>query len=262
MPIHPKKKWGIAYAIQPVFAQYWGICFRPFESKISKVFESKKEIIQNILEKIPANLRLFEYQFSPAFDYPTPLIWKGFTINPRFTLQINLEPDLEEVWSHFSDGAKRDVRKAEKAGIEIREIHDLEPVINLFLKTRGDRVKSVKAIEYKRLNAVFRRFHASGESFSLGAFTAENQFVAGILFFRFRDMVIYYFGGTEKEFRNSGAMSAIIWTAIQQNHGKAKCFDFDGSMIESIERFYRSFGSVPVPYLQVRKARVPFSWMK
>jgi hypothetical protein len=56
---------------------------------------------------------------------------------------------------------------------------------------------------------------------------AAGPMVGGILFFRYKDLI----------------------------------FDYFGSMIEGIERYFRSFGAVPVPYYRVRKLRFPFSWM-
>ena len=49
---------------------------------------------------------------------------------------------------------------------------------------------------------------------------------------------------------NNFAMSALLWEAIlySKNELKAQVFDFEGSMIPSIERYFRKFGGELTPY--------------
>src|SRR5262245_26720571 len=52
---------------------------------------------------------------------------------------------------------------------------------------------------------------------------------------------------------NRWVMSLLIWEAIQFSAKVTKRFDFEGSMVESIERFFRAFGARQVPYFSVKK---------
>ena len=49
--------------------------------------------------------------------------------------------------------------------------------------------------------------------------------------------------GTDNEYQNTGASSLLIWEAIKFCSQVTKSFDFNGSNIQSIERFYRNFGA-------------------
>ena len=51
----------------------------------------------------------------------------------------------------------------------------------------------------------------------------------------------------------------MIWQAIKDMSNKVQIFDFEGSMIESVERFFRGFGGFPVPYSQISNYPVPNS---
>ena len=48
-------------------------------------------------------------------------------------------------------------------------------------------------------------------------------------------------------------MSLALWEAIQFSSQVSRRFDFEGSMIESIERFFRAFGAREVPYFYVSR---------
>ena len=66
------------------------------------------------------------------------------------------------------------------------------------------------------------------------------------------DQSAYYLvGGGNPELRNSGATSLCMWEAIKFASTVSKKFDFEGSMTESIERFFRGFGAVQKSYYRV-----------
>ena len=73
-------------------------------------------------------------------------------------------------------------------------------------------------------------------------------------YFVYDQKVCYYLiGASDSDFRNSGAQSLVIWEGIQFAAQKSRVFDFEGSMIEGIENFFRQFNSVCTPYYLVRK---------
>ena len=63
----------------------------------------------------------------------------------------------------------------------------------------------------------------------------------------------YLIGGSDPKLRNSGATSLALWEAICFASTVTKSFDFEGSMIESVERFFRGFGGNQVSYFHIWK---------
>jgi hypothetical protein len=64
----------------------------------------------------------------------------------------------------------------------------------------------------------------------------------------------YLIGGSDRRFHGSGAASLLMWDAIQFAAQHSLVFDFEGSMVQGIERFFRSFNPTLVPYNRVYKA--------
>ena len=58
-------------------------------------------------------------------------------------------------------------------------------------------------------------------------------------------------GGGDPKLRKSGATSLLLWEAINRQPLGVQVFDFEGSMIEPIERFFRAFGAVQTPYFEI-----------
>jgi hypothetical protein len=65
----------------------------------------------------------------------------------------------------------------------------------------------------------------------------------------------YLIGGGDPELRTSGASSLLMWESILRARAVTDVFDFEGSMLRPVERFFRSFGSRQTPYLRVSRAR-------
>ena len=60
-------------------------------------------------------------------------------------------------------------------------------------------------------------------------------------------------GGTDQSKRNSGANSLCMWEAIKFASTVTGRFDFEGSMLEPVERFFRAYGAVQKPYFRITK---------
>ena len=64
----------------------------------------------------------------------------------------------------------------------------------------------------------------------------------------------YLLGGADPELRTSGASSLLLWEALQRARSRTDVFDFEGSMLAPVERFFRGFGAVQTPYLRVTRS--------
>ena len=61
-------------------------------------------------------------------------------------------------------------------------------------------------------------------------------------------------GGANPKYRSSGATNLCLWHAIQFSSKVSKKFDFEGSMIQSIDKFFRNFGCEPYSYFSIKKS--------
>ena len=60
-------------------------------------------------------------------------------------------------------------------------------------------------------------------------------------------------GTIDPDYRVYGASSLLVRESIRYSSKFVSKFDFEGSMIESVERSFRQFGATQVPYFQVSK---------
>ena len=86
---------------------------------------------------------------------------------------------------------------------------------------------------------------------------AEGRLHAAIYIVWDEKEAYYLMGGADPELRNSGATSLCMWEAIKFASTVTRKFNFEGSMIEPVERFFRAFGARQYPYFQISKVNSP-----
>lgn len=258
MPLHLRKKGPWTFSIQPVLTQFWGVCFAPdTDSSVYQQISQKRKLGKAIVAGIPAEVKWFSHAFSPAFDYPLPFHWAGFELIQRITYQLDLHPSEEELYQHMASNTRYDLRKSESLDGEIVIGEDLEALLDLLKQNAaaGKPLMPEKAIpllkeivgylkEQQMLNLITHR-DASGKATAAG------------LFVKFGRRMIYLVGAQHPENKVQGLMARIVWRAMLEAKKSCEIFDFEGSMIEGVEGFFRGFGAHPIPLLHIRKNELP-----
>ena len=86
----------------------------------------------------------------------------------------------------------------------------------------------------------------------------DDKVHSGLLVVWDASSAYYIIGGSDPALRNSGAASLVMWHAIKLAAQRNLAFNFCGSMMEPIERFFRAFGAQQVPYFSVSRNNLFF----
>lgn len=246
-PFASRSKWGEEYALQPFFAQYLGILFSEKSDSVQKRLEFEKKAIQLIHEALPKRLRLLSLNFAPEFDYDLPLIWLGWKPKMLYTYWVDIRQGYGVFLQSCASHVRREVKKAESAGLTVRCENNPELVVEILKTAKPEALRQIPQRSFDALCQNARHYFALGKSCCLIGYQGEVP-IAGIIYFFHQQKMIYYQGSTLPEFKNTGIMSKIIAESVRLYGEKYHFLDFDGSMIEPIERFFRGFGAYPVRY--------------
>jgi lipid II:glycine glycyltransferase (peptidoglycan interpeptide bridge formation enzyme) len=194
---------------------------------------------------------LFHQWFHWRITNWLPFSWKGFQQTTLYTYRIEETSDLTKLWSETRDNVRTDIKKAEKT-LEVVESNDFEHVIRMQKMTLGRQGKILSfSDEFLRAFGAACASHGASKIFL--ARDNGNRVHACVYLLWDNKTVYYYTGGGDPELRNSGAASLLVWKAIEFASMEGKQFDFEGSTLEPIERFFRSFGPIQTPFFQIRK---------
>lgn len=251
LPYVIKKRFGLTLILMPRLTQTLGPWFAPHEAKYVTQMSRQHELMNSLIEGLPK----FDY-FYQNFHYSItdwlPFYWRGFTQTTRYTYVLEELEDLDAIWGEMRENIRRAVRKARKQ-LVVRSDLGLDRFLDLNAQTferQGLPLPYSRELVV-RLDSACREHHCSKIFF---AEDAQGRVHAAAYIVWDEQAAYYLMGGADPELRSSGATSLVLWEAIQFAAGVTRTFDFEGSMIESIERYFRAFGARQKPYCRVTKA--------
>lgn len=155
---------------------------------------------------------------------------EGAAFEDHLNYLIHLEEAEEELWSRIKSSARRNIRKAYKAGVEVRPVTDPE---------QFDLVYGLLADTYRRIEvplpdislfrSTFDVLQPRGELQVLGAFF-EGKLIADLFLLTYGGIATYWYTGSLREYGKLRANDLLVWEAIQTaKRSGASVFDFGGA---------------------------------
>lgn len=243
----------------PVYTQTMGPWIAP-ESEDTKYIHRlsrRQEILQSFVGQLKGYTHFFQNFSYPITDW-LPFYWDGYKQTTRYTYildNIKLLTDTpDSVWENMSQSIRRNIRKAQKQGIEIRSAIPIPDFLEVQRQTFQR--QGLRPVKTHILEKLIRESLRRNQGRLWGAYDSYGNLHAAI-FVVIQDSSAYYLaGGGNPRFRSSGAHSLALWQAIQDAAIYTDRFDFEGSMLPGVERFFREFGAKQMPYFAINKGNL------
>lgn len=260
MPFFVSRKWGMKALLQPLFAQYWGILFAEstFSSQHRQI-EWEKALIEHLLP-VCENSHLYTMRFSPQFRYLHPFHWQGYQATARYTQVLSLTEPEDRLFAQFAGSLRRQIRKAEAQNLRLHTEDSVEGLIELIELNHagGNPLLESPERDAHTLRRITAFLAATERCYLLSCRDAHGQLLAAGLWGSFRGRLLYLIGAYHPAHRDRGAMSWLMWQAIRRAKTEGcHTLDFEGSMIEGVEHFFRKFNSSYEVYFQIHKNQLP-----
>lgn len=241
-----KKKFGFRKITLPPLTPFMGPwVIYPEGQKRSQRYGHDKKVMDELIEQLPSHDDLI-LQFHPSVTNWLPFFWKGFREETKYTYRLQDTSDTQMLFDGMRGNIRRAVRKAAKK-LEVSSSDSVEEIHDLKLK---DYAAKGISLNYDRayFRAIDRALAPKGARRILYATDGEGNVHGGIYLVMDGRTCYYLVGAIDPESKSDGAMSLLMWEGIQEASRQGLAFDFEGSMIEPIERYFRSFGAEQVPY--------------
>ncbi len=243
MPLPVQVKWGLTVMTKPPLTPFLG----PW------ILEKAKEerYLRELAETVPANW-YFNQTWRAGYNNWLPFYWAGYRQTTRYTHQLLLPADRNEVIERFRPDVRQKIRKAKKQGIIIRETDEPELLFRLVRKT----------FEHQNRSAPFRRglweklwaaVHEAGCGMMLLAEGPDGVAHAGLLLLWDHACAYQLIAGTDPARRSSGAYQLLVEEEVRHVPAHCSVLDFCGSMLPAIAIVNKAFGAAPTPYFQLYK---------
>lgn len=260
MPYYKKQKIFFDIITMPQLTQNMGVYIKyPPKQKYYKKLSWQKDIMLSLIEQLP-NFDLFIQNFSRNIDNWLPFCWKKYSQTTRYTYVIE-NTTIENLEKNLETDIRRRRRRASENGIVVVESNEVDKFyeLNKMTFTRQgleipysfELVKKLHDVCLK--NSSVKMYFAKDKE--------ENIISANFLVYD-HNTVYYLMGGIDPNKKDLGGMDVVQFESIKFALNSGRCFDFEGSMIENIEKYFRGFGAIQKPYFTISKTNSRILKMK
>jgi hypothetical protein len=242
MPLPVGRKWGLRYVYQPLFCQQLGV----FYKRRSEVFIDL--LLQAALKKfVFVNLNANYDNLTPAFNK------KGAT---KKNLTLYLSAGYSAIQKNYTDNTVRNIKKGQKAGLVFEEADtaSFDELTDFYVAHTAYRDTKFKAKNILLLKKLVQQLVIQGCGKMYVAKTAEGGMCAGVLVVENNDRIIHLLPAADDYARKNGGMHFLVNEILSLYSGSGKTYDFEGSSVDSIARFYEGFGAVNEPFIMLERS--------
>ncbi len=238
MPLTWSKKLNIKYFHQP-----------PFTSQLGIFGEVSKKEIEAIEELLKKNFKLIEIEQNAHLKFSRH-------VKDKVTFVIDYKNGVK-----YNENTKRNIAKAKKAGIEVKDIKNLSEALKLassklipWLKTKH----KTSPKQARLLLKLVENAHQNGSLKTLVSLDGQGRQLALGYFIFNQFHCVFLKGFTFSKKDNTGSMHALLDHAIRHFEGNANMFDFGGGSAPGIATFYKGLGGKELKYQEYKLNNLPW----
>ncbi|MDX9761231.1 MAG: GNAT family N-acetyltransferase [Desulfomonilia bacterium] len=257
LPYVIHKELGLTRLIMPKLTKFLGPWISPATGKYASELARQKDIMFGLIGQLP-RFDFFAQNFHYSITNWLPFYWKGFSQTTRYSYVLDDIHGEERLWSELQGNIRREIRKAGRQ-VEVRDDLGIDSFLALNRKTFA---RQGMPLPYTR-ELVLRIDAVLGQRNQRKIFFAEDtkgRIHAALYLIWDSDSAFYLMGGADPDLRNSGSSSLLMWEAIRFSSTVTRRFDFEGSMLEPIERFFRGFGARQQPFFTITSTTRRMRW--
>lgn len=229
-------KFGFNFIITPPFSPYNSLVLLDD----SKAMQALSMVLTFLNSKRAVFTRLaLPSQFS--VDNKSDL---SFSYQAGVTYVLPLS-EIQEVQRLYHPKRRQQIRRAINDGLVTKKISDPALIIELVKKTFD---RQGKKFDKRMVELILNKFNKHSNAYAFGAFQREAPLA--VYFCIHDDKTAYYLlGGYDKTKKHIGAGALAMDACIQEAKNRGlNYFDFEGSMVPSIARYFKEFGGSRTEY--------------
>jgi FemAB-related protein (PEP-CTERM system-associated) len=222
--------------ISTPFAVYGGVCTTSEEARVALL-----EAATSLAEK--KNVEYLELRT------PEPSSDAGFQTKDLYvTFDCPIDPDPDRLMKGLPKDTRYMIRKSQKSGLRTTKGNQQ---INEFYEIYAQSVRNLGTPVFSRrfFNILLQEFNDAAEIMMVWK---DQQAVAGVMSFRFRDWILPYYGGSTLAARQYSANNFMYWELLDDARQRGiKFFDFGRSKLGTGAHAFKSQWGMrerPLPY--------------
>jgi Acetyltransferase (GNAT) domain len=249
-----KLKGLIPALLMPELTPHAGIWLRIHDADKLKTHSyntHSKRILDTLIAQLP-EVPFYTQKFHYSLTDWQPFYWKGYRNETHYTYLLENITAIDTVYNNLKGSVRTDIRKAEKTMVckTSNNIHLFYSLCEKSFQKQGLQpsfsLETLKILDNELKNRQLRKIYI--------AYDADGNAHGAIYIVYGVKTAHYLVGGSDPDRRQSGAITLLLWNAIREAADAGlTTFDFEGSMVPSVEFAFRNFGAVQKPFYRISK---------
>ena len=255
--LYTDTKLGLKWIKTPPYASHIGLFFiNPSSNNSKKITFNKKvyKLLSDYFEH--KKYALLTLAFPPEHIDMQPFIWKNYKVIPNYTYQINLSKIKEEELLKIASPEKRnEQKKAIKDNVSVTITEDYSIIKKMVEHTFERKEKSFNTA---LVSEILNNYSNNQNSYSYFS-KLDNEPISANYIIHDKNIAYYLMGGYHPQKKHLGAGVYALFKAIEEaKRRNISIFDFEGSMLPEVEKYFRGFGGEIIPYYTLNKSNFLF----
>ncbi|MFI5172414.1 MAG: hypothetical protein ACHQFW_08485 [Chitinophagales bacterium] len=170
-------------------------------------------------------------------------------VKHKLTHHIDLADNYKIISEDYNANTRRNLKKARSFKLRVSNAITPSELIELRKKYLGQELKGIQNQEDQaRLQRLMEKAMSINKGFITGIYDENENVLAQTFFLNSNRHIIYLSPVSTYEGKEKQAMTLLIDHILKEYAGSSMIFDFEGSMLAGVARFYKGFGAVEVNF--------------
>ncbi len=238
MPICWRMKLGIKYCYDVPFVQQLGW--------FAKNNFTEEDLL---LQKLFSFCKYGDYNFNFSNNV-------SFKRNDRTNFIIHLSETHTGIQKNYTTVLNNNLQRAKKENFIYHE-ENIEDAITLYKNLYKNNFKHLTNKDFRNFSVVVRTLKTSGNAFARKVTNNKNILLASILLLKDELRIYNIINNVTQSGRKINANHFLYDNILKEFSETNFIFDFEGSDIPGVKKFYQGFGAINQPYFKIHFNHLP-----
>jgi hypothetical protein len=237
MPYYLARKGVWRVSPLPPLTRTLGPVIRPMGLDAAHELRHRLRVTSQLIQQLP-DVDSFFQVFDCHVQEAVAFALHGFTVSARYTFQVGAPSAATDVWDRMHSKTRNAIRNASRS-LKVEPFDAPSQFLRFYESNLASRART-NAYGSNVMSALLHAVHERRAGRLIGAY--DHSGLVGAIGLVWDRHTMYYLLSTRAPHAHSGAISLLLWTAIQEAIDRKLTFDFDGFAGVSGFNFLSGFG--------------------
>lgn len=240
LPLPWKKKWGITYLYTPPFMQQLGLIG-------DQIID-----LNAVINDVQSFANYGDHLFNFANNFTT------LPTTPKNNFILDLSSGYQTIYKNYKTNLCRNLNRQSAESLFYSVSEDIQSAIELHRQLQSENILHVTTDDYDRFKKLCILLQTKQQCIIREVKNKKGEILSAALLLKDQKRLYNIINATIEQGKNQNANHFLMDQIIREFAGQKLLFDFEGSNIPGVKKFYEMFGALNQPYFHWHYNKLPW----